>query len=89
MAYVIETPCVDGGETLGRYGPTRPQRESVPASKSVEAVTGQDVVLGDQLDMAFMNTPVTHGSGLMVVTGTGADTAVGRILGGEKIVGEA
>ncbi len=55
--------------------------ESVPASKSVEVITGKDVVLGDQLDMAFMNTPVTHGSGVMVVTGTGADTAVGRISG--------
>ena len=31
--------------------------------------------------MAFMNTPVTHGSGVMVVTGTGADTAVGKISG--------
>ena len=26
-----------------------------------------------------MNTPVTHGSGVMVVTGTGADTEVGKI----------
>ncbi len=55
--------------------------ESVPASKSAEAVAGEDVVLGDQSDMAFMNTPVTHGNGVMVVTGTGADTAVGRISG--------
>ncbi len=55
--------------------------ESVPASKGVETVTGTDVVLGDQADMAFMNTPVTHGSGVMVVTGTGADTAVGKISG--------
>ena len=31
--------------------------------------------------MAFMNTPVTHGSGVMIVTGTGADTAVGNISG--------
>ncbi len=55
--------------------------ESVPASKGVETVTGSDVVLGDQADMAFMNTPVTHGSGVMVVTGTGAETAVGKISG--------
>jgi P-type Ca2+ transporter type 2C len=60
--------------------------ESVPASKSVDAIPGADVVLGDQLDMAFMNTPVTHGSGVMVVTGTGADTAVGRISGMLKSV---
>ena len=29
--------------------------------------------------MAFMNTPVTHGSGVMIVTTTGGDTQVGRI----------
>ena len=29
--------------------------------------------------MAFMNTPVTHGSGVVVVTGTGADTELGKI----------
>ena len=55
--------------------------ESVPASKSVEVVTDENPVLGDQSNMAFMNTPVTHGSGLMIVTGTGADTAVGTISG--------
>ena len=31
--------------------------------------------------MAFMNTPVTHGSGLMIVTATGADAEVGKIAG--------
>ncbi len=55
--------------------------ESVPASKSVDVITDENPVLGDQLDMAFMNTPVTHGSGVMIVTGTGGDTAVGRISG--------
>ena len=55
--------------------------ESVPASKSVEVVTDENPVLGDQTNMAFMNTPVTHGSGVMIVTGTGADTAVGTISG--------
>lgn len=55
--------------------------ESVPASKSADVVTDQNPVLGDQSDMAFMNTPVTHGSGVMIVTGTGANTAVGNISG--------
>ena len=36
---------------------------------------------GDQTNMAFMNTPVTHGSGVLVVTGTGADTELGKISG--------
>jgi len=53
--------------------------ESVPASKGVASVTGDALPPGDQSDMAFMNTPVTHGSGVMVVTGTGADTEVGKI----------
>jgi Ca2+-transporting ATPase len=53
--------------------------ESVPASKSAAAVSGDALPPGDQSDMAFMNTPVTHGSGLMIVTGTGADTEVGKI----------
>ncbi len=55
--------------------------ESVPASKSAEAITDENPVLGDQSNMAFMNTPVTHGSGVMIVTGTGAETAVGNISG--------
>ncbi len=36
---------------------------------------------GDQTNMAFMNTPVTHGSGTIVVTATGAGTEVGKIAG--------
>jgi P-type Ca2+ transporter type 2C len=55
--------------------------ESVPASKGVEMPEGHDLSPGDQTDMAFMHTPVTHGSGLMIVTATGADTNVGKIAG--------
>jgi Ca2+-transporting ATPase len=55
--------------------------ESVPASKSAEIITDENPVLGDQLNMAFMNTPVTHGAGVMIITGTGAATAVGNISG--------
>jgi P-type Ca2+ transporter type 2C len=55
--------------------------ESVPASKGVEAPEGTDLAPGDQTDMAFMHTPVTHGSGVMIVTATGSDTEVGRIAG--------
>jgi len=55
--------------------------ESVPASKSADVITDENPVLGDQLNMAFMNTPVTHGAGVMIVTGTGTDTAVGQISG--------
>jgi P-type Ca2+ transporter type 2C len=31
--------------------------------------------------MAFMNSPVTHGSGTVIVTGTGAGTELGKISG--------
>jgi P-type Ca2+ transporter type 2C len=55
--------------------------ESVPASKGVAAPEGTDLAPGDQSDMAFMHTPVTHGSGVMIVTATGGDTQVGRIAG--------
>ena len=54
--------------------------ESVPSSKSVGPLpAGRDLGPGDQVNMAFMQTPVTHGSGLMVVTDTGGATQVGRI----------
>ena len=56
--------------------------ESVPASKSAEVIAGDPKPgVGDQSNMAFMNSPVTHGSGVMIVTGTGADTEVGNISG--------
>ncbi len=55
--------------------------ESVPASKSAEAITGEQPGIGDQTNMAFMNSPVTHGSGVMIVTGTGVGTEVGHISG--------
>ena len=34
---------------------------------------------GEQSNMAFMHTPVTHGSGVVVVTATGSGTQVGKI----------
>ena len=55
--------------------------ESVPASKSADAITDEKPGIGDQSNMAFMNSPVTHGSGVMIVTGTGAGTEVGNISG--------
>ncbi len=55
--------------------------ESVPASKGVEIPNGTALAPGEQSDMAFMHTPVTHGSGVMIVTATGSDTEVGKIAG--------
>jgi Ca2+-transporting ATPase len=55
--------------------------ESTPVLKSVEPVHGEDVPLGDRVDMAYMNSTVTRGRGEMVVTGTGMSTEVGHISG--------
>jgi Ca2+-transporting ATPase len=55
--------------------------ESVPASKEAGTLTGTQLPPGDQTNIAFMNTPVTHGSALLVVTATGADTELGKISG--------
>ena len=53
--------------------------ESVPAAKDAETLSGGGIGPGEQSNMAFMHTPVTHGSGVLVVTGTGSDTQVGKI----------
>ncbi|MFF4007816.1 cation-translocating P-type ATPase [Streptomyces sp. NPDC001717] len=55
--------------------------ESVPAAKDTAALPGALPSPGDRTCMAFMNTPVTHGSGVLVVTATGAATEVGKISG--------
>ena len=55
--------------------------ESVPAAKNAEVLSGGQLGPGDQTNMAFMNTPVTHGSGTVIVTGTGAGTELGKISG--------
>jgi P-type Ca2+ transporter type 2C len=55
--------------------------ESVPVLKAVEPVPGDEVALGDRVDMAYMNSTVTRGRGEMVVTATGMATEVGQISG--------
>ncbi|HEY6836017.1 MAG TPA: cation-transporting P-type ATPase [Gaiellaceae bacterium] len=55
--------------------------ESVPVSKSVDPVDGENVPLGDRTDMVFMNTNTTRGAARFVVTSTGMGTEVGHISG--------
>ena len=55
--------------------------ESVPAAKDAETLPEGDRGAGDQTNMAFMHTPVTHGSGVMIVTSAGDQTQVGKIAG--------
>ena len=55
--------------------------ESTPVAKSLDPVSGEDVPLGDRVDMAYMNSQVTRGRGEMVVTATGMSSEVGHISG--------
>jgi Ca2+-transporting ATPase len=55
--------------------------ESTPAAKDATTLSGDQLGPGDQTNMAFMNTPVTHGSATVIITGTGADTELGKISG--------
>jgi Ca2+-transporting ATPase len=55
--------------------------ESTPADKHPQTLSADGLGPGDQSNMAFMNTPVTHGSGTLIVTGTGRDTELGKISG--------
>jgi len=55
--------------------------ESLPASKTTDALADTELAPGDRTNMAFMNTAVTHGGGTMIVTARGADAEVGRIAG--------
>ena len=55
--------------------------ESTPANKEITTLPPGPCGPGDQLNMAFMNTPVTHGSGLVAITGTGASSELGKISG--------
>jgi Ca2+-transporting ATPase len=55
--------------------------ESVPAAKDAATLPADEIGPGEQSNMAFMHTPVTHGSAVMVVTATGSATEVGKIAG--------
>jgi Ca2+-transporting ATPase len=53
--------------------------ESVPSGKDATTLPAGEIGPGEQSNMAFMHTPVTHGSGVMIVSATGSDTEVGKI----------
>jgi Ca2+-transporting ATPase len=58
--------------------------ESLPVTKSVEAIRSEDVALGDRVNMVYRGTIVTGGSARFVVVATGARTEVGHI---QRLVG--
>ena len=51
--------------------------ESAPIPKDAGALASADVALGDRTNMLFQNTSVTRGTGTIVVTATGMQTADG------------
>lgn len=53
--------------------------ESVPTSKDITILQGDNIGIGDMSNMAFMGTMVTRGSGKGIVIGTGMNTAMGQI----------
>ncbi len=55
--------------------------ESAPVDKNIASIDETEVPLADRVNMAFMNTTVTHGRGEMVVTSTGMETQMGQISG--------
>ncbi len=61
--------------------------ESLPVFKSPDLLpAGAEYPLADRVNMAYMGTLVTGGSGLAVVVGTGRSTEIGRI---QTLVGDA
>lgn len=53
--------------------------ESVPVDKQTALLPGDDVALGDRINMAFSSGMVTYGRGRGVVVTTGMNTEVGKI----------
>lgn len=53
--------------------------ESVPVEKDASAVVDESAPIGDRLNMIYSSCTVTSGRATGVVTGTGANTEVGKI----------
>lgn len=58
--------------------------EALPALKDAQTVVAEDTVIADRCNMVFRGTAVTGGSGLAVVTATGAATEIGLV---QKLLG--
>jgi Ca2+-transporting ATPase len=53
--------------------------ESAPIPKDSLTLPDEEIAIGDRTDMAFQNTSVTRGTGVIIVTGTGMNTEMGSI----------
>ncbi|WP_035051569.1 cation-translocating P-type ATPase [Carnobacterium pleistocenium] len=52
--------------------------ESVPADKDI-AIVEKEVPIGDRSNMVHSGTLVTYGRGLVIITGTGNNTEIGKV----------
>ena len=55
--------------------------ESVPVEKSIEAIEGEEIGIGDRVNMLFSSSFITDGRGRAIVVETGMNTEVGKIAG--------
>ena len=53
--------------------------ESEPVEKTADALSGENIPLGDRKNCVFSGSLVTYGRGVVVVTGTGMNTELGKI----------
>ena len=53
--------------------------ESESVNKFVDVIEKEDIALGDQKNMVFSGSLVTYGRALVVITGTGMNTEIGKI----------
>jgi len=60
--------------------------ESIPVSKQVAALTGDDIPLAERSNIAYRGTVITGGSGQALVVATGHLTEIGKI---QQMVSEA
>ena len=55
--------------------------ESVPVEKSIAAIKGEEIGIGDRVNMLFSSSLITYGRGKAIVVETGMNTEVGKIAG--------
>lgn len=53
--------------------------ESSPVCKTAEAISGQNIAVGDMRNLIFAGTSISSGSGKAVVTSTGMNTEFGKV----------